>query len=350
MNAFATTENMAVDQAPLTRSEKAAAVLLAMGKPVAGKLLKFFEHEELQVIINKAQTLRTIPPQELIELVNEFEDLFSEGAGLMDNAKAMEGILEEGLPPDEVDGLLGRRTTFQAMTQTVWERLQETDPEMVGRFLASEHPQTAAYIVSMLPSAFAGQTLMKLPDETRIDILHRAVNLKQVNPRAAEIIEKRVEALVQKFEAERSNTGTVKVADIMNELSKPEVESLLGELENVSKTDVAKVRPRVFLFDDVRGMSARSRATLFNDISGDIITLALRGTDDEMREAVLSAISVRARRMIESDLTAGDGNASPREIAVARRTIAQEAIRMAAQNQLQLREEAPAEIPTQAAA
>jgi flagellar motor switch protein FliG len=49
----------------LTPSEKAAAVLLAMGKPVAGKLLKFFEHEELQEIIQKAQNLRTIKPQEL---------------------------------------------------------------------------------------------------------------------------------------------------------------------------------------------------------------------------------------------------------------------------------------------
>jgi flagellar motor switch protein FliG len=41
--------------------------------------------------------------------------LFSEGTGLMDNAKAMEGILEEGLTPDEVDGLLGRRAQFQGL-------------------------------------------------------------------------------------------------------------------------------------------------------------------------------------------------------------------------------------------
>ena len=151
--------------ASLSPSEKAAAVLLAMGKPVAGKLLKFFEYEELQEIIKKAQNLRTIKPQELIELVNEFEDLFSEGAGLMDNAKAMEGILEEGLTPDEVDGLLGRRTQFESYETSVWDRLQDSDPDRVGRFLQNEHPQTAAYIVSMLPTGFAGRTLMKLPEQ-----------------------------------------------------------------------------------------------------------------------------------------------------------------------------------------
>jgi flagellar motor switch protein FliG len=326
----------------LTPSEKAAAVLLAMGKPVAGKLLKFFEYEELQEIIKKAQSLRTIKPHELVELVNEFEELFSEGTGLMDNAKAMEGILEEGLTPDEVDGLLGRRTQFESYETTVWDRLQDLDPGRVGLFLQNEHPQTAAYIVSMLPTAFAGKTLMKLPEQARVDIVRRAVDLKSVNPRAAEIIEARVRDLVAEMEAEKANTGSVKVAEIMNELSKPDVESLLGALETVSKSAVEKVRPRIFLFDDIAFMPQRSRVTLFNDISGDIITTALRGADDELREAVLSAIGARQRRMIESDLASGEAGATAREIAVARRTVAQEAIRLAGLDQLTLREAAPA--------
>lgn len=327
----------------LTPSEKAAAVLLAMGKPVAGKLLKFFEHEELQEIIKKAQNLRTIKPQELVELVNEFEDLFSEGAGLMDNAKAMEGILEEGLTPDEVDGLLGRRTQFASYEASIWDRLQDSDPDRVGKFLESEHPQTAAYIVSMLPTAFAGRTLMKLPEKVRVDIVRRAVDLKNVNPRAAEIIEARVRDLVNAIEEEKASTGSVKVAEIMNELSKPDVESLLGALETVSKSAVEKVRPRIFLFDDILMMPQRSRVTLFNDISGDIITTALRGADPTLTEAVLSAIGARQRRMIESDLSAGTAGVSTREIAVARRSIAQEAIRLAGLDQLTLREDASAE-------
>ncbi|MEQ8305091.1 MAG: flagellar motor switch protein FliG [Hoeflea sp.] len=335
---------------PLSAAEKAAAVLLAMGKPIAGKLLKFFEYEELQEIIQRAQSLRSIKPQELDELVNEFEELFSEGTGLMDNAKAMEGILEEGLTPDEVDGLLGRRTQFEAFETTVWDRLQDLDPVKIGRFLQDEHPQTSAYIVSMLPTAFAGKTLMVLPEKARVDIVRRAVDLKSVNPRAAAIIETRVRELVSEMEAEMASTGSVKVAEIMNELSKPDVESLLSSLETVSKSAVEKVRPRIFLFDDIVLMPQRSRVTLFNDISGDIITTALRGSDNALRESVLSAIGARQRRMIESDLAAGDGNASTREIAVARRTIAQEAIRLAGLDQLTLREAAPASAPAAAEA
>jgi flagellar motor switch protein FliG len=324
---------------PLTPPEKAAAVLLSMGKGVASKLLKFFTQHELQVIIRSAQNLRSIPPHELIELTNEFEDLFTEGAGLMDNAKAMESILEEGLTPEEVDNLLGRRATFQGIeAASIWEELGETDPLFVANFLEKEHPQTAAYILSMVPSSFGAKVLMELSEERRADVINRTVNLKQVSPKAAEIIETRVVELMRAMDAEKNATGTVKVAELMNELEKEQVEQLLGALESLSKEAAEKVRPRIFLFEDLLTMPQRGRVTLFNDISADVITMALRRSPIDIREAVLSAIGARQRRMIESDLGTGTTGINPRDIAVARRSIAQEAIRLANNNQIELKE------------
>ena len=85
-------------------------------------------------------------------------------------------------------------------------------------------------------------------------------------------------------------------------------------------------------------MPQRSRVMLLNDISGDILTMALRGASAEIRECVLSAISPRSRRMIESDLQTGTTGINPREIAIARRAVAQEAIRLANAGQIQLKD------------
>jgi len=323
---------------PLSQADKAAAVLLAMGKGVAGKLLKYFTQAELQTIIASAQTLRTIPPDELTELVNEFEDLFTEGAGLMDNAKAIESILEEGLTPEAVDGLLGRRPAFQAYEASIWDRLQDADPDFIARFLMREHPQTVAYILSMLPSSFGAKVLLKLPESRRADIMNRTVNLKNVSPKAAQIIENRVHDLIAEIEAEKNSTGSAKVAELMNELEKPEVDTLLQSLESISKESVNKVRPKIFLFEDLLAMPQRSRVLLLNDISGEILTMALRGASVEIKECVLASISPRSRRMIESDLQAGTAGINPREIAIARRAVAQEAIRLANAGQIQLKD------------
>lgn len=322
---------------PLSAAEKAAAVLLAMGTGVAGKLLKYFTQAELQTIIASAQTLRAIPPDELTMLVNEFEDLFTEGTGLMDNAMVIEKILDEGLTPEEVDGLLGRRTAFQAYEDSNWDRLQEADPAFLCKYLTKEHPQTIAYILSMLPSSFGAKILMELPEALRADIMKRAVNLKNANPQAVQIIERRISDLVNEIDAEKNSTGPVKVADLMNQLEKPQVDSLLESLEQVSQEAAQKVRPKIFLFEDLLAMPQRSRAILLNDIAGDILTMALRGSSQPMRECVLAVISPRQRRMIESDLAAG-GTVNPREVAIARRAISQEAIRLANSGQIELKE------------
>lgn len=322
----------------LSQQEKAAAVLLAMGTAVAGKLLKYFTQGELQAIIAAAQTLRTIPPDELNLLVNEFEDLFTEGTGLMDNARAIENILDAGLTPEEVDGLLGRRTAFQTYEDSNWDRLQDADPVVICRFLTREHPQTIAYILSMLPSSFGAKVLLQLPESLRADVMKRTVNMKDVSPKAAQIIENRVVELIRDMEAERNSTGSAKVAELMNELEKPQVDTLLNSLEQVSRDAVAKVRPKIFLFEDILAMPARSRAMLLNDVASDVLTMALRGASAEMRECVLSAISPRARRMIEADLGTGIAGINPRDIVMARRTVAQEAIRLSNAGQIQLKE------------
>jgi flagellar motor switch protein FliG len=116
---------------------------------------------------------------------------------------------------------------------------------------------------------------------------------------------------------------------------------LLSSLETISKESVNKVRPKIFLFEDLLAMPQRSRVLLLNDIAADILTMALRGAPGEIKESVLSAISPRQRRMIESDLGATNVALNPREVAIARRAVAQEAIRLANAGQIQLKEPTP---------
>lgn len=324
---------------PLSKPQKAAAILIAMGKPIAGKLLKFFSPTELQTIISSAQSLRSIPPQELEDVVSEFEDVFTEGAGLMDNAQAMQGILEEGLPPEELDGLLSGGGAAGRSRSNIWDRLQKTDPAFIGRFLTDEHPQTIAYVVSMLPSSFAAKILLEVPEKNRANIVHRAVNMKSVNPKIAEIIEQRVSQMVAELDNKKGDEATSRVADLMNELEKPVVDALMSELESINSEDAARVKPLVFLFDDIAEMPTRSRITLLDDIGADTITLALRNAGDEVKEAVLSSLGARQRRMIEADLNEDVQNVTQRDIAVARRSITQEAIRLASLEQIELSEE-----------
>ena len=63
--------------------------------------------------------------------------------------------------------------------------------------------------------------------------------------------------------------------------------------------------------------------------------MALRGTDPEFRNAILSSMPSRGRRLVEGELASGAA-APPREVAKARKAIAEIVLGMVARNEIEL--------------
>ena len=61
----------------------------------------------------------------------------------------------------------------------------------------------------------------------------------------------------------------------------------------------------LFSFNDLPRLSERARALLFDRASIDIVVMALRGTDPDFRNAVLSSMPSRGRRLVEGELSSG---------------------------------------------
>ena len=89
----------------LKGSDKVAALLLAMGKPVAGRLLKHFDPVELRQITKSASGLGAVPTPVLEALVEEFSSHFSNGLDLLGNAGEAEQLLTGAFPPEQVANL-----------------------------------------------------------------------------------------------------------------------------------------------------------------------------------------------------------------------------------------------------
>ncbi|WP_235911822.1 flagellar motor switch protein FliG [Mesorhizobium xinjiangense] len=323
----------------LTRAQKAAAILVAMGKPAAGKLLKYFSHEELKSLIEAARLLKTIPQSELERIIAEFEDEFAEGAGLMDSAATMDKILNESLSPEEVSAIMRYGAVEEAGdgTQSMWEALENLEPDVVGSFLANERPQTAALILTNLASGVAAKVMVTMPKATRGEVMKRMVAIGPVKPQAMKIVESNVRLRLLGESAKKSSTaGQARVATLLNQLDKSDVDEMLADLEGAGSADVAGIRAQLFAFEDVVHMGEKARRLLFDGFSTEIVTIALRGASSDISEAVLSALGARSRRMIESELSADDGNTPSSDITKARRAIASTAIRMAGDGLIEL--------------
>jgi flagellar motor switch protein FliG len=86
----------------LKRTEKAAALLLAVGKDEAARLLTHFGEGEIRAIARSASDLGAIPQSALEDIADEFMNQLALGGGLRGSAGQVEELLEKILPPQQV--------------------------------------------------------------------------------------------------------------------------------------------------------------------------------------------------------------------------------------------------------
>jgi len=322
----------------LTKPQRAAAVLVAMGKGRASQLLKFFKSEELRVMIDAAHTLKNIPQPDLEELVKEFESEFTIGAGLMDSAESMEKILSEALTDEEMYAITGMNADPGPAEPalSVWEMLPKVDIDELNAFFSNESPQLCAVVLSRLDSRTAAKLIENLEPGLRKATVARLISSKPVPENVIQSVEKRLdEAFKLTDTSSGSGEGVTRLAEILNEMKKDVSDDLLEQLTPVvGEKKVEGVKSRLFRFEDLPNISKEARTLLCDGLSTEVLTLALREAGEDLKETVLSSISQRTRRMIESELSAG--KARQTDIEQARKSIAALALRMAAEGRIEL--------------
>ncbi|WP_375730413.1 flagellar motor switch protein FliG [Brucella ceti] len=311
----------------MTGPQKAAAILVAIGRPAAARLLKHFNAEDLRKLAGHARTLEPISPLDFEQLVKQFEDLFAEGAPVSEAAQRFEGLLRDTLPQEEVDAVLEDRVQPQLVQESVWIQVARLPMESLQAYLGNQHPQIIAYIVSRLPSDLAARLFVALPPQLRNAVVQRSLHIGNVAPASAELLED----VLRRDLLGRSDAGPLKahhgqIANIFNQLDRSEMEELMASLQDLNRDDLNRIKAKLFTFEDIERLSQRARLLLFDEVQTEQIATALREADPKLQELVLSSLSARGRRMVESELSAEQGNITSQNIAEARRIIARIAI------------------------
>src|SRR5690606_37116448 len=258
----------------LTKAQKAAAIMVAMGKPSAGRLLRFFKHEELKALIDAARMLRTIPQSELENIVAEFEEEFTEGAGLLDSGDQMDTILNESLSPEEISALMGwgKTSLMSDEAPPIWPDLAEMPSARLGALLEGEHPQTIAMVFSNLDSQPAANALLTFEKPMRREVLRRMLSMTTVQPAAKQLVENQLRARIAADSTGKDvSAGQTRVAGLLNELDKTVLDELVSDLEESGVEGIEAVKARLFTFDDIVTLDQKARVTLFDGISTELV-------------------------------------------------------------------------------
>ena len=317
----------------LSGPEKVAALLLGMGKPLASKLLKHFDATELKMVTRSAASLGAISLDTLEELVDELGAEFSKGMDLHGTAAEIEHLLGTVLPPDQVAEIMS--DVLGSSNSSTWVRLSGLPEADLAAYVGKEHPQTAALILARLTPEAAAKTLALLPRELRNALTRRMLGLRPVSEATIKILENKLrDDLLNGAPRDAGSNTQGRVADILNRMEPDQAEDVLSSIAEAKPADVAAVRSKMFSFNDVVTLPQKSKSVLFDRVSTEQITMALRGTETAFRDSVLSALGARARRLIENELNSDGGSA--KEIAAARRSISNTVLQLIALGEIEL--------------
>ena len=318
---------------PLGPVDQVATLLLAMGKPAAGRMLKYFEPAELKRITHSAVQLGEISTDQVEEVVQRFATEFSLGASLVGTVQEVEKLLAGLLPPEQIVEFLAEAR--DTAPQTVWDSMAAVSEGVLASYLVKEHPQTSALILSRIKPASAARVMGHLPAPLRDTLMRRMLSFKTVDKDTLLMLER---ALHEDFMTKGArNPGAdphAKMADIINKMDRDQMDEVLSSLSGTRPKSVEILKGLLFTFDDIVKLGSRSRTTLFDAVPNDRLVLALKGTDLDFRSVILSALSARVRRMVEHELNGGEP-AAQRDVMEARRFIIDLAVDMSSRGEIE---------------
>jgi flagellar motor switch protein FliG len=290
-----------------TRSgtERAAILLLTLGEGEAAQVLKHMGAKEVQRIGAAMARLSNVSRDEVHEVVAEFassvESQTSVGVGA---DEFLRKVLVDALGADKAESIIDRISIGRSTKGL--EALKWMDPRGVAELIRLEHPQTIAIVLAYLDADQAAEVLVLLPANLRSEVVARIALLDGVQPSALseldDIIEKQ---FAGKTGGKTSVLGGAKAAANIINFLEPSQESAL--MEQVAKSDealAARIEELVFVFDNLLDLDDRGMQELLRQVPSDQLLLALKGTDEPLKEKMFKNMSQRAAEMLKDDLQA----------------------------------------------
>lgn len=178
------------------------------------------------------------------------------------------------------------------------------EPKVIAGFLQNEHPQTAAIVMAHLDSTVASSTLRELPEEARMEIIHRLATLERVSP---QVIRELDEALQSEFRTSGAVSGSklggvTTAAQVMGSLDRSTETSILTALDEVDPDLANEIRNLRFTYEDLLKIDDHGLQLVLKEINQEDLLISLKTASEDLTSKVFSNMSERAATMLKEDL------------------------------------------------
>lgn len=292
------------DQIPLTGVRKAAILLAALGEDAVAPILRNLPDDDLERVTEEVARLGQVPLETTVQVLEEYTKMLAEQEHVAFGGQTVAARLLV-----KAFGENGSKDLVERLTQTVETRsfnvdsLRRVDSQQLSRFLAGEHTQTKALILSQLDVKQASTLLMKMEPEMRADCVRRLANLRSFSPEVAAkvsgVLNRRMKSVGD--QNRKAGNGFRNIADLMNRLDPVTAREILDTIEREEPKLAINIRDSMFTFDNFLEVPEHEMRELMNVIDKKTLMIALKGVSEEVSLHFYRTMSSRAVDMMKED-------------------------------------------------
>ena len=291
----------------LSRQQKADVIIGVLGPETAGPVLGQLDETSLRRFTRAMSGLKRVDATQVRATIAEFlAELASDEEGVRGGLATARELLEQHV----AEGLLSRilDDAESPSAHNVWRKLAKVGDEALADFLAREHPQTAAVVVSKFSPEHAARILNRLKPELARDVVAGLARVTSLDPHVIEAIGDTMSRgfLASYSDDARKHSPADRVGAIMNYTSPSLRDHILGHIEAEQPEFAEEIRRKMFTVEDIPDrVPGRAVAAVVRSVDQEVLLKTLFVTKDsapEISEFFLSNISSRMSKMLREEL------------------------------------------------
>ena len=283
---------------------KVAVFLLSLEPERAGVIMKKLSPEELTTVSFAMANLGTISSEEVEKILIEFVHTLHQSVQVIGTHRTTEDFLRQVLDEQSLNPVLEKLRN--ANISTTWELIANLDDSVIAQFIKNEYPQTAALILTKIPSYKASKILKILSREYVSEVMIRMIHMDIIKPDILNNIEKVLEAeLLDRSSVLYAQDNNKVIAEIFNNFNRDDEQYFMNLLKERDLNAAQKISKLMLTIDDLIFIHPEHIQAILKLVDNNILIAALSSVSESIKDLFLSNMSQRVARIIKDELSEG---------------------------------------------
>jgi len=290
--------------AMLTGTQKAALLLIQMGKASAARVMSQMSEQEIESLTAEIARLQSVDNETVAEVFSEFQRA-SQRKGLIVQGgySYAQRLLEETLGREKAAEVL-ERLANRIQVQP-FEFLMHADARQVVSLLNGEHPQTIALVLAHLRPEHASAIMAGFSPETQTIVARRIALMAGASPAVVTLVSDQLKKKATNLITSQEMTSVGGVQPLVEIINRADAATEKLMLEGLAQDDpelADQIRQMMFVFADITLLDDRAIQLIMRAVDISTVATALKGADQPVKEKILRNMSERARENLLEEI------------------------------------------------